>query len=545
MNIACYVRVSTSQQVHFGDSLDGQKISALKWANDNGHNITHWYIDKGKSAYKNIKRPQFEKLITDIVNQNINIDGVLVFSLSRLARNLQEQLNMLKILETRNINIYSITETIPDEVSASFLMTSVIGIINEQQSEQNSKNVKHQLAETARKGYFTGGVIPFGYISVDVDGEQNKRRKRLEINPEEKILVEKTFKMYHSGLSGKPMGIKNITAWLNNNGIYYRNSRWTPNSINRILRNRCYTGEFIYVSTVDKNNPEEIIVPVPRIIEESVFNSVGETLEFRKPKNTAINKGPLSKSLLTGVLSCGQCGSQMSLSYGKSGKYKYYVCNSKKKYSPLSCNTPYLKKDYIDNIVLDILKKKIINEDNIDLCNQYIKSLVNANKSRTNSELLHLKNAYSTTEKSIVTLLDQIGAGNVEPSPTTKEFVRKKEKELSSIKRQIDKIKMMRSVPSMKFGQRDIKKFLYKVRAYIERVDEESMKQLIMHLITKIEVDTEKKKLAIECPNLAIIDLVSKTKMGTDFSVPIFVSMWRRDRDLKTIYTETYKNQSL
>ncbi len=39
-------------------------------------------------------------------------------------------------------------------------------------------------------------------------------------------------------------------------------------------------------------------------------------------------------------------------------------------------------------------------------------------------------------------------------------------------------------------------------------------------------------------PTIGLVQLVSKTKGGTDFSVPPFVSMWRRDRDLKAIRPE-------
>ncbi len=151
MKLACYVRVSTLEQVTHGDSLDGQKISAKTSAKEKGHQITHWYIDEGKSAYKNIKRREFERMISDISNGEIAVEGVLVFSLSRLSRTLLEQLKAMEVLKEKGVSVLSIMEPYISENKSSFILSSVIGMVNQQQSEQNSDKVVHRLADTARK----------------------------------------------------------------------------------------------------------------------------------------------------------------------------------------------------------------------------------------------------------------------------------------------------------------------------------------------------------------------------------------------------------
>uniref|UniRef100_UPI001E615502 recombinase family protein n=1 Tax=Vibrio parahaemolyticus TaxID=670 RepID=UPI001E615502 len=536
MNLAVYIRVSTLQQVKHGDSLDGQKESAKRWAEDRNHVITDWYIDEGKSAYKDTYRPQFQRLINDVSSGELCVDAILVFSLSRFSRRLLQQLNVFEELKNNGVRVLSITESLPEDTSANFLMSSVIGIINEQQSEQNSKNVKARLADTAKKNCFTGGKPPYGYKSIEFELEHHKRYK-LEIRPDESIYVKKIFDLSLKGEHGKPMGVKNIATWLNEHGVKRRGVPWTSNSVNKLLRHTVYIGQRIYHSTATPTGVvEEISVLEPAIIDKELFHKVGEGLDLRAPKNTEVNKGPLSKSLLTGLLKCGECGSNMSLVTGKSGRYKYYVCNRKKKERVSVCSCPYLPKNHIDKVVLNTVINEVLDSNHIDECLKKMKSILKDKRSKASKNLMQLNNRHTRLEQSVSMLLEQIGLGELATSKTVNQFILDKEKEMALIDNQISALNSLSKVPVMKFSENDVLEFISKATQYLKFQSEESAKQLLLNLVDKIIVEPDRKSLKMVCPNMGVISLVSKTKMGTEFSVPIFVSIWRRDRDLNPRY---------
>lgn len=81
-----YTRVSTSMQVD-GYSLDAQRDKLRKYADYEGMTIAGEYSDEGFSG-KNIKnRPEFQRMMNDIMIGKDSVDFVLVFKLSRFGRN--------------------------------------------------------------------------------------------------------------------------------------------------------------------------------------------------------------------------------------------------------------------------------------------------------------------------------------------------------------------------------------------------------------------------------------------------------------------------
>ena len=61
---------------------------------------------------------------------------------------------------------------------------------------------------------------PFGYRTVEAEKRGQKIKKRLEIDEREAATVRQIFKLFLEGDGTKgPMGIKDITSWLNRNGF--------------------------------------------------------------------------------------------------------------------------------------------------------------------------------------------------------------------------------------------------------------------------------------------------------------------------------------
>ena len=98
---------------------------------------------------------------------------------------------------------------------------------------------------------------------------------------------------------------------------------------------------------------------MPKIIEKDVFNAVQEKMKGRK------NMGGAYKAkqtyFLSGLIVCGKCGHNY-VGAAKSEKRVVYECSGKK---TTNCDNSYIKKDYIEKLVLDKLKNLLMNENNL------------------------------------------------------------------------------------------------------------------------------------------------------------------------------------
>ncbi|KGJ90115.1 recombinase family protein [Colwellia psychrerythraea] len=87
MKLAIYRRVSSKRQVTEGESLEGQMIKVQAWCKTNDHTIVRDYVDKGLSGYKG-NRPAFNQLQEDVEDPCCEYDGVVVYAVSRISRDL-------------------------------------------------------------------------------------------------------------------------------------------------------------------------------------------------------------------------------------------------------------------------------------------------------------------------------------------------------------------------------------------------------------------------------------------------------------------------
>ena len=192
------------------------------------------------------------------------------------------------------------------------------------------------------------------------------------------------FEMYSQGES-----LKEIKTYFDTNGVKPRRSKlWSLGSLHKMLMNRVYIGEFIWV---DRKSEEEFFITVPRIVTHSLFQKVQRKLTVNQK-----NKGSNSRkfdTLLDDFLVC-YCGenitSHIKSTHGKIVK-KYYYCHSKNnkwkgKKVDLCMNRRSMNMDETDKLVsetvrevvgdsnllkerfkIDVLDKKSVDEDTIEV----------------------------------------------------------------------------------------------------------------------------------------------------------------------------------
>ena len=125
-----YTRVSTTLQVD-GFSLEAQRQRLYQYAAYKELEVVGEYCDAGKSG-KDIKgRPEFQKMLEDIVCQKDNISYVLVFKLSRFGRNAADVLKSMQLLLDYGIDLISVNDAIDSSTQGGRLTLTILSAVAE------------------------------------------------------------------------------------------------------------------------------------------------------------------------------------------------------------------------------------------------------------------------------------------------------------------------------------------------------------------------------------------------------------------------------
>ena len=346
MNVVIYARFSSHNQTE--QSIEGQLKVCREYAERNNYTIIDIYKDEARSGTKD-NRSDFQRMIEDS-NKKL-FQGILVYQLDRFARNKYDSVVYKRKLKKNGVRVLSAKENISDDASG-ILMESVLEGMAEYYSVELGQKVVRGMGINAEKCYYNGGPIPLGYKVKEIDekSKNNKKKKVFEIDESTAYIVKNIFDMYNNGKT-----MEQISNYLNSKGIKTRKGNsYKKNSISVILKNRRYTGIYIYKDI-------EKVGGIPKIIEEDVFNEVQEKLA--KMKIAPAKSKAKDEYLLTTKLFCGHCKEMMTGTSGTSHTkkvYKYYVCNGIKK---KKCNKTKVHKESMEHLVVAEARKILTNRN--------------------------------------------------------------------------------------------------------------------------------------------------------------------------------------
>lgn len=220
---------------------------ALKeYAQSNGYDLIRIFNNEGISGGLE-DRPGLAELFSFLESAD-KIDGVLIYKLDRLARDLYIQEHLIKKLEILNTSIISTKEhdlDSNDPMRKAF--RQFMGIVAELEKAFITMRLSGGRINKARKGKYAGGGIPLGYRTENKD---------IKLDDEASILIKQIFKMRKVN----KMSLRKIAESLNDRKIpTVRGGKWHASTIEYILRNQIYKGNLSYKSIDFKQHDLSII----------------------------------------------------------------------------------------------------------------------------------------------------------------------------------------------------------------------------------------------------------------------------------------------
>ena len=386
MQAAIYARVSTSRQADNELSIPDQLRQMHEWAQANGHLVVNEFVEPGASAMDD-KRPVFQDMIACALQKPAPFQVILIHSFSRFFRDGIEFGVYERKLARNGIKVISVTQPTGED-SAGEMMRRIINLFDEHQSKENSKHTSRAMRENARQGFFNGSKAPFGYRAetTDVSGSRGRKKKKLAIDETEADVVRLIYRLYLHGMDGQVFGVKEIAKYLHRRGHLMRGKAWTTQKVHTILSDELYMGNYYFnvrdSKTLEVRPPEEWVkTDIPPIVDAAIFEAVRLLREARAPQSEqAVPKTLASPVVLAGIIRCGKCGHRMTLATGKSGKYRYYKCTSRRNQGNHACESRNLAMEMIDNMIVEAMVTKVLAQDKLQVLMEKIRREIQEGK---------------------------------------------------------------------------------------------------------------------------------------------------------------------
>lgn len=179
---AVYLRVSTDQQADSGQGLDIQEAACRKWLRAGGHRLVEICRDGAKSGSLDVaSRPGLARALALVGSGHA--DGVLVYRLDRLSRDVILQEQLLAELHRRGNELHSCSAAEdehlvddPDDPTRA-LVRRILGAVAAHERDVIRLRLRTGRMRKAMLGGYAGGGPPYGWAAtgrelVAVDDEQ-------------------------------------------------------------------------------------------------------------------------------------------------------------------------------------------------------------------------------------------------------------------------------------------------------------------------------------------------------------------------------------
>ena len=336
-----YIRVSTEDQAREGFSLGEQEEKLLALCKFKDLEVYKVYKDAGISAKDMEHRPQFQEMLKDMKNGKINY--IVAYKLDRITRSVRDLEELISVLEQYNCFLLCDRDDVNTSTANGRFFVRMLTVLSQLEIEIVSERTKFGLNGAIKSGHIPG-QRPFGYKSAD--------DKKMIIDNATRPYVEKIFDMYLEGKS-----FQQIANYFEENNIY-PNKKWKDTTIQKIIDNKIYMGDYEQYKRIGKQENLEPIVYM-NVVEPIISRAKWEECQRQKERNQRTYTRDRIYTFFQ-RLKCPNCSRIMKCkgSGGAKRKYMYYTCE----HCHINFNENYVElllKDFIyDLLEYDMAVKK-------------------------------------------------------------------------------------------------------------------------------------------------------------------------------------------
>lgn len=451
---------------------------------------------------------------------------IKIWSLPRLARNLELQVKTFARLKRAKVKLLSLTQSFSDDPSGN-LMGNMLAIFDEHFALESAKHTKRTMRGNAQEDFYNGGPVPFGYESRTVEMRGNKAKKKLFVVESEATVVRTMFRLATVGDGGGPLGARGIGEWLGDRGYLIRNRQFNNSNVSGILGREHYLGRYFDKIVIDDGKPGSeaawVTVKCPAIIDQVTFDSAAALRATRAPRVTAprLVNGP---TLLTNVGRCGICGSGMTITTGKGGRYSYYKCNKKVNGAAKRCPSKGIREEQLDGVVMSALEQRLFQPERLrellaqmlevsaEADEQRSRDLAHARTSRTQAET-RLRNLYEIQADGQASVRDRIFA----------DLLAEGKARLASLTATVDLLESQAHRGNRKITAELVDRFALIIRERLRDAEPALRKGYVRLFVSRVTIDAT--ELKITGSNEALALAVSRMPAASHV-VPSFDREW-------------------
>lgn len=513
LRVGLYARVSSEQQVVEG-TIDSQLAILQERIAEDGHALSQElsFIDEGYSG-STLIRPALERLRDAVAIQEL--DCLYVLDPDRLARRYAYQVLLMDEFRNHGIQVIFLNHQIGQSAEDQLLL-QVQGIIAEYERAkilERSRRGKRQAAQSGKIAVLSGAPYGYRYVSKQDGGGQ----ARYEVILDQARVVRQIFQW----IALERVSIGEVCRRLTTAGERTRTGKtnWDRSVIWGMLKNPAYKGTAAFgktrstamqarlrpqrgaaaqprrpISTEDVPSQDWLLIPVPALVSEELFDLVQQQLEENRHRARQHKHG--ASYLLQGLLVCEQCayayyGKKVSKKSAK-GKtvYAYYRCIGTDAYrfgGERVCDNLQVRTDLLDRLVWQEVYDLLTQQQRLE--QEYQRRLQSSDTEHEDLSLLQIQ--ISKLQQGMARLIDGYAGG----------FIRKQEFEprIMRLRQRLADLETKAQLVADQVAQQTelrtiisrLEDFASQVKNRLEEADWHMQRNLIRALVKRVEIGKE------------------------------------------------------
>ena len=324
-----YIRVSTEDQVREGFSLGEQEEKLKQLCKYKDYKVYKIYKDAGISAKNMSGRPAFQQMLEDMRAGKINY--IVAYKLDRVTRSVRDLEVLISELEEHHCYLVCDRDDVNTSSANGRFFVRMLTVLSQLEIEIVSERTKFGLTGAIKSGHIPG-TCPLGY--------KRDTSKKMVIDETTKDVVIRIFNLYLQGKS-----YQTIANILNKEKVL-EPKKWDDSTIEKILNNKIYVGDYERFKRVAKEQGKEPVI-YPNVVEPIITRAMFEDIQMQKEKNQRAYCRDRVYIFMQ-KMKCPKCGKVMGSkgTGGKKKKYMYYHCSD--------CKI-YLREDLIEEQVMPMI----------------------------------------------------------------------------------------------------------------------------------------------------------------------------------------------